>query len=276
MARDGKNVKDLKMPRSLKKGLKEPSAIGNPLTKDGAPTLMGNIGPTKNKYLDPVSQMDLDHKQRRLFSKMAEEFDIDNVIPKAKQKQNIADGPEAEHSLGSFDLSLDYEVESRKASSRGNLARSTMDGNGFKLEVGHNNPVIAVGDASEGLISSDSDFEAAAAAAGHKNHQEKKAQEALVQRNSEDLKRDVSKTFKKMLTANQKRTNASSQMRGNLDETGNGNDSTKYEGSRYDQDQDAQTQISEIEGKFVKKKKNFKHLMKGKMYREDFEQEQPV
>ena len=63
MARDGKNVKDLKMPRSLKKGLKEPSAIGNPLTKDGAPTLMGNIGPTKNKYLDPVSQMDLDHKQ---------------------------------------------------------------------------------------------------------------------------------------------------------------------------------------------------------------------
>ena len=123
MARDGKNVKDLKMPRSLKKGLKEPSAIGNPLTKDGAPTLMGNIGPTKNKYLDPVSQMDLDHKQRRLFSKMAEEFDIDNVIPKAKQKQDIADGPEAEHSLGSFDLSLDYEVESRKASSRGNLAR---------------------------------------------------------------------------------------------------------------------------------------------------------
>lgn len=80
-----------------------------------------------------------------------------------------------------------------------------------------------------------------------------------------------------MLTANQRRTNASSQMRGNLDETGNGNDSTKYEGSKYDQDQDAQTQISEIESKFVKKKKNFKHMMKGKMYREDYqgEPEQP-
>ena len=59
-------------------------------------------------------------------------------------------------------------------------------------------------------------------------------------------------------------------MRGNFDETGNGNDSTKYEGSKYDQDQDAQTQISEIESKFVKKKKNFKHMMKGKMYREDY------
>jgi len=44
---------------------------------------MGNIGPNKNKYLNPVSQMDLDHKQKKLFSKMAEEFDIDKVIPKA-------------------------------------------------------------------------------------------------------------------------------------------------------------------------------------------------
>lgn len=55
MLRDGKNVKDLKMPRSLKKGIKDPSTISNPLTKSGAPTLMGNIGPNKNKYLDPVT-----------------------------------------------------------------------------------------------------------------------------------------------------------------------------------------------------------------------------
>lgn len=60
MVRDGKNVKDLKMPRSIKKGYKDPNKISNPLTKSGAPTLMGNIGPNKNKYLDPVSQMDLD------------------------------------------------------------------------------------------------------------------------------------------------------------------------------------------------------------------------
>lgn len=61
--------------------------MSNPVIKGGAPTLMGNIGPTKNKYLNPVAQMDLDHKQKKLFSKMAEEFDIDNVIPKAQQKK---------------------------------------------------------------------------------------------------------------------------------------------------------------------------------------------
>lgn len=177
--------------------------MSNPVIKSGAPTLMGNIGPTKNKYLNPVAQMDLDHKQKKLFSKMAEEFDIDNVIPKAQQKKEITEGAGAEPSLHSFDLSIDYEAESRRASSRGNLAHSTMDGNGFKLAVGHNNQID---DASGGLITSDSDFEAAAAAAGHKNHHQK-GQEALSKRNSEELKKDVSKTFKRMLTQNHKRTN---------------------------------------------------------------------
>ena len=113
-----------------------------------------------------------------------------------------------------------------------------MDGNGFKLDVSQNNNAIKVDNVSEGLISSDSDFEAAAAAAGHQNFQELRNQEISQQKNSEEIKRDVSKTFKKMLTANQRRTNASSQMRANIDELGNGNDSTKYEGSRYEQDQD--------------------------------------
>ena len=131
-----------------------------------------------------------------------------------------------------------------------------MDGNGFKLAVGHNNRVE---DASGGLITSDSDFEAAAAQAGHKN-QQRKVQQVVSKRNSEDLKKDVSKTFKRMLTQNNKRTNPSAQVRGALDETGNGNDSTKYEGSKYDQDPEVQTQISEIESKFAKKKKNFKHF----------------
>ena len=44
-----------------------------------------------------------------------------------------------------------------------------MDGNGFKLDVSQNNNAIKVDNVSEGLISSDSDFEAAAAAAGHQN-----------------------------------------------------------------------------------------------------------
>lgn len=147
-----------------------------------------------------------------------------------------------------------------------------MDGNGFKLAVGHNN---LADDASGGLISSDSDFEAAAAKAGHKN--QLLGQQALGKRNSEDLKKDVSKTFKRMLTQNNRRTNPSAQPRGALDETGNGNDSTKYEGSKYDQDPEVQTQISEIESKFAKKKKNFKHLLKNKMYKEDYvDGEDPV
>lgn len=169
---------------------------------------------------------------------MAEEFDIDNVIPKEEQQNEIVDKLERDNSLGSFDLSLNYDIESKKASSRGNIARSTMDGNGFKLDVSQNNNAVKVDNVSEGLISSDSDFEAAAAAAGHQNFNEQRAQEFSQQKNSEEIKRDVSKTFKKMLTANQRRTNASSQMRANIDDLGNGNDSTKYEGSRYEQDQD--------------------------------------
>jgi hypothetical protein len=240
--------------------------MSNPVIKSGAPTLMGNIGPTKNKYLNPVAQMDLDHKQKKLFSRMAEEFDIDNVIPEAQQKKEITKDAADEHSVGSFDLSINYEAESRRASSRGNLAHSTMDGNGFKLAVGHNNQVE---EASGGLITSDSDFDAAAAQAGHLNLPQKGPQ-AVSKRNSEDLKKDVSKTFKKMLTQNHRRTNPSAQTRGALDETGNGNDSTKYEGSKYDQDPEVQTQISEIESKFAKKKKNFKHLLTNKMYKEDY------
>jgi hypothetical protein len=216
--------------------------------------------------------MDLDHKQKKLFSKMAEEFDIDNVIPKAQQrKEGTKDLPDG-HSDGSFDLSMDYDAESRRASSRGNLAHSTMDGNGFKLAVGHNNQVE---EASGGLITSDSDFDAAAAKAGHKAAPPQKGQPTVAKRNSEELKKDVSKTFKRMLTQNHKRANPSAQTRGGLDETGNGNDSTKYEGSKYDQDPELQTQISEIESKFAKKKKNFKHLLKNKMYKEDYGEQEP-
>ena len=88
MQREGKIVNDLKMRKTLKQEgagrLKEQTQMSNQVIKSGAPTLMGNIGPTKNKYLNPVAQRDLDHAQKKLFSKMAEEFDIDNVIPKAQ------------------------------------------------------------------------------------------------------------------------------------------------------------------------------------------------
>lgn len=41
--------------------------------------MKGNIGPSKkNTYIDPD---DVDKRQKRIFQKLAEEFDIDNVIP---------------------------------------------------------------------------------------------------------------------------------------------------------------------------------------------------
>lgn len=146
-----------------------------------------------------------------------------------------------------------------------------MDGNGLKLLVGHKNN----DDLSGGLITSDSDFEAEAEAAGHQNFinvKPTKKQNAINKRNSGELKKDVSKTFKKMLTQNNKRSGG--QFKSALDETGNGNESTKYEGSRYDGDHDANTQISDIESKFVKKKKNMKQIAKAKMYKEDFEEDE--
>jgi len=81
--------------------------------------------------------------------------------------------------------------------------------------------------------------------------------------NSQNLKKDVTKTFKRMLTQNNKRgtklNNGS-----NLE-----NDSTNYEGSNMNkQDLENFTQISEIENKFVKKKRGLQGII-GKYYKED-------
>ena len=45
------------------------------------PTMKGNIGPNIKKTPDEMSL-----NQKNLFDKMAEEFDIDNVIPRNEQK----------------------------------------------------------------------------------------------------------------------------------------------------------------------------------------------
>jgi hypothetical protein len=48
----------------------------------GAPKMKGNIGPVKRgSYIDGE---ELDQRQKHIFKKMAEEFDIDNVIPQAE------------------------------------------------------------------------------------------------------------------------------------------------------------------------------------------------
>lgn len=82
-------------------------------------------------------------------------------------------------------------------------------------------------DEENGLITSDSDFEQAELAAGYGNPQDKGIDSTKKQTNN--LKRDVSKTFKKMLTSNNKRLNISADK---LDQNGSQfGESTKYNGS---------------------------------------------
>ena len=94
---------------------------------------------------------------------------------------------------------------------------------------------------------------------------------------SQNLKRDVSKTFKKMLTSNKNRqTNNNSSLHVDSGHNGSqyGVESTKYNGSQlnqYGQEFDNQTQISEIESKFARKKANNHHqkLLKAKIYKNE-------
>jgi hypothetical protein len=63
--------------------------------------MKGNIGPTnKSQFVDPLKG----NAQKQLFQKMAEEFDIDNVIPKIDQKDKASEINDAS-SMKSFELS---------------------------------------------------------------------------------------------------------------------------------------------------------------------------
>ena len=82
-----------------------------------------------------------------------------------------------------------------------------------------------------------------------------------------DLRKDVTRTFKKMLTSNHNRqTNLNNS-------TSNGaygdEASTKYGGSQARQDFDNQTQLSEIETKFKKKKESAMRRLKNKAFKDE-------
>lgn len=67
--------------------------------------MKGNIGPTQK---NAVESSNYDNNQRKIFSKIAEEFDIDKVIPKNLQKLKISHEDIA-YSEGSFNLSIKNE-----------------------------------------------------------------------------------------------------------------------------------------------------------------------
>lgn len=84
-----------------------------------------------------------------------------------------------------------------------------------------------------------------------------------------NLKRDVTKTFKKMLTSNHNRSNTSEVPKGNNPNVDPTNESTKYGGSNARQEFDAQTQSHlEIESKYIKKQNKTKAMI-SKVYKED-------
>lgn len=100
MQRQGVNTKDFRIPKnintSMKKEVMNVPSLNNGIN-DGGPTMKGNIGSVK-KVARQTQQTNL---QSNFSKRLAEEFDIDNVIPKSDQKDQVSDGNEID-SMASF------------------------------------------------------------------------------------------------------------------------------------------------------------------------------
>lgn len=133
--------------------------------------------------------------------------------------------------------------------------------------------MLQYNDMESHLITSDSDFEEAEKEAGYEIGlpQQKQTcfQEASNLTLPKNLKKDVTRTFKKMLTSNHNRSTASLHQHDEI--------STRYGGSQPRQEfdnGDNLTQLSEIETKFKKKKESAMRKLKTKIFKEDAEGEQ--
>ena len=116
--------------------------------------------------------------------------------------------------MQSFDLSIkNYEIDSNLESSQNGRHRRSqnqgVDSNGFFQTPDLFNNI----DGESGLITSDSDFEMEEKAAGHAQvllpMQPNTVSDGFMQRPPVNIKKDVTRTFKKMLTANHNRMNTS-------------------------------------------------------------------
>jgi hypothetical protein len=202
-------AKDTKIPKRLNDVNRSgPFQIETTTQTKGGPSLKGNIGPAKKGGFNGG----LDTRQKKLFSKMADEFDIDKVIPKGDQITRL--NAEAKHddlnqSNGSFNLSVQIEdVDSIvQYSQDGSHAAITGGANtagatGFGVDLG------AQEEEGSGLITSDSDFDKAADAAGYTGYEAGEAQRntKVVNKKTFNIQKDISKTFKRMLTSNHNRS----------------------------------------------------------------------
>jgi hypothetical protein len=202
----------------------------------GMPTMKGNIGPSSKFIIDQNN--DYSQQQKQLFSRMADEFAIDKVIPN-RDHVSMGENEEINYSNRSWKLSL--HKDDVTSSLNGSIHnRSVVDKHTPNLDIpGLNHG----GDESSGLVTSDSAFELAGQETDPFGNRKRK----------KDIKREVSKTFKKLLKENNKRD---STYRRHDDQS---NESTKFGGSHKDYFINA-----DIETKFVKRqgmklgKKNFK------------------
>lgn len=149
---------------------------------------------------------------------MADEFDIDNVIPKNLQMKKAVDPKELSSSGRSYDLSHDskYFMQDGISISQSQQSRDTFDHINGRLTGGNGafsrreNPNFPLEDDSK-LISSDSDFENAPPEASGQKFQ---SQMSIKNQNSgtktgdvQFLRKEISKTFKRMLTISSQNKN---------------------------------------------------------------------
>lgn len=132
LQRQGHNAMDFKVPRIVgasnrKNGVPALLSPPNGQAQDGAPTMKGNIEPIKKGQQSLAAGFQSDFARR-----LAEEFDIDNVIGKADQKEQASELGDAD-SMASFQLSVNkynYEINSQSRTSNyepGDGAAPTLD-----------------------------------------------------------------------------------------------------------------------------------------------------
>ena len=173
---------------------------------DGGPTMKGNIVSVKKQ------QQSSKQHQMNFSKQLAEELDIDNIIPKGDQKDQASVGDHIEiDSMASFQLSLDNLVNEDRSQSALQHddpdvfnGSQTMNGRFKGLNTPNIPDVENMDGEDSGLITSDSDFDLAVQAAGADKIDFGVV--AAVPRGGSSIKKDVTKAFKKMLTANHMRT----------------------------------------------------------------------
>jgi hypothetical protein len=204
--------------------------------------MKGIIGRTGGAHIGKTE------KAANAWSKLAFEYDLDNIIPKEDQNKppSKLEKAESELSLGSkfnnYEINSDYSYRARNRSETGP-----------KPEVNEANV-----EEESGLITSDSDFEVAAQNNGYKHENFSQSGAGLngawsqlssvaaqnQGKNPVVMRKDVTRIFGGLLKKNKDRG-----IKRRI-----GDESTQYDGSER-KDYDSQTVVSEIERKFQKKKK---------------------